>query len=378
MENNLNNNVKKLRRGITTGTCAAAAAKAAAELLLLGNAAGTVNIIMPSGDKKVVAINSVNKTANKAIASVIKDAGDDPDVTNGMEIFVTAECTASGVEICGGEGVGVVTQKGLNRPVGDYAINSVPRRMIAAGVLKVMDIAGYKGGLKITVSVPGGEEIAKRTFNPRLGIEGGISILGTTGIVEPMSLDAVKETIRLELNQKRTTGTQNLLITPGNYGKKFIKNSLEADWGRAVKCSNFIGEAIDMAADMGFGAVLLVSHIGKAVKLGCGIMNTHSNNGDARAEMMAACAVYGGCGINEVKRILSAVTTDDMLEIMGENRSRAMEYLTERIDFYIKKRGGQNLETGFIVFSDKYGILCKSDNALRLLEKIEEESGDTV
>lgn len=184
------------------------------------------------------------------------------------------------INIDGGDGVGRVTKPGLDQPVGNAAINHVPREMIEKEVREVCELLDFKGTLDITISVPKGNELAERTFNPRLGIVGGISILGTSGIVEPMSSQALIDTIRVELRQRYSLGYDYVAVAPGNYGLDFMKESYGYDLDRSVKCSNFIGETIDMAADMGFKRMLLTGHIGKLIKVAGGIMNTHSREAD--------------------------------------------------------------------------------------------------
>ncbi len=362
-----------LRRGITTGTCAAAAASAAATGLLSGYFPKSVRVALPNGESVSVGINAGFFEGGAAVCSVVKFAGDDPDVTDGAEIFARVSRIEYGTEIDGGEGVGRVTKNGLDRPAGEAAINSTPRKMITDALLSAAAAFDYGGGMRAVISVPGGEKLAEKTFNPRLGIVGGISILGTTGVVEPMSNEAVIATIRTEVTQKAALGTQNILLVPGNYGERFISEKLGINAESAVKCSNFIGAALDICCGAGVKSALLVSHIGKAVKLGCGIMNTHSREGDARAEVMAACALKAGCGGDTARKILDSAVCDDMLEIMGEYRAAAMKELGGRIGFYTDKRVRGAIDTGFIVFSDRYGILCRSDNAEKLLKQALEE-----
>ena len=285
MDSTITRDGKKLRRGYTTGSCAAAASKAAALMLLGGGDLETVWLMTPRGIGLTLEVKEPVRGEDFASCGIVKDSGDDPDVTNGMTVYAKVEKTSvrGEIRIDGGEGIGRVTKPGLDQPVGNAAINSTPRRMIADELRTVMEDAGYGGGLSVTISAPAGVELAKKTFNPRLGIVGGLSILGTTGIVEPMSDEAVVETIRTELSMRAASGRKTVLFVPGNYGADYLKNELRIDPEIAVTTSNFIGDAFSLAAEFGFSGALLVGHIGKLVKLGGGIFNTHSRWGDCRA-----------------------------------------------------------------------------------------------
>ena len=276
---------KKLQFGYTTGTCAAAAAKAATLLLLTGRVPETVHILTPKGIALDLEVLEPRRAEGAASCAIQKYSGDDPDVTNGILVFAKVRARPEpGILIDGGVGVGRVTKPGLKQAIGEAAINPVPREMIRLAAEEALDECGQVTGLSIIISVPEGVEIAQKTFNPRLGIEGGISILGTSGIVEPMSEDALVESIELEIRQKHALGRKRLFITPGNYGADFAKAVCSMDETELVKCSNYIGRTLDIAAAEGFREVLLIGHVGKLVKLSGGIMNTHSREGDGRAE----------------------------------------------------------------------------------------------
>lgn len=346
-----------LKKGYTTGTSAAAAAKAAAICLLTGECVSSVSVTLPSG--KTININiEETKIADDCITCAVKKySGDDPDITNGIRIYASVKKTAGAVTIDGGEGIGRVTRDGLDRPVGEAAINSVPRQMIRSAV---RDVSGdYSGGFDIIISAPEGVEIAKKTFNPRLGIEGGISILGTSGIVEPMSEKAVLDTVFLELKTRRTSGDKTAVLVPGNYGEDFAREKLGIK--NTVQCSNFIGDAIDYAADLGFSAVLLIAHMGKLIKLGSGIMNTHSKYADGRMETLALCAALAG--YTDFQKILDCVTTDEAYELIKDTKTIGV--LMSRIDMYLKRRAQTDI--GAVMFSNKYGIIGKTIDADKLL-----------
>lgn len=312
--------MKELRKGFTTGSAAAFAAKAAACDVLLGFMPKDICIMTP----RQIPYSPSYKNPRRGVVEVIKDAGDDPDVTNGMTIraVVKAEFSDSsaGVVIDGGKGVGRVTKPGLDQPVGEAAINHVPREMITAEVLEVCRAADFHGTVFVTVEADGGEEIAKKTFNPRLGIAGGISILGTTGIVEPMSDDALVETIRLEIHQKKVLGEKRLLMAFGNYGQEFLLKDYGVDLDSAVKCSNFIKDGLTFAQDEGFKEILLVGHLGKIVKVAGGFSNTHSKYGDCRMEILTSTLLTSGadCTVEDARKLAGMNTTEEAADFLAE------------------------------------------------------------
>lgn len=370
---------KKLRFGYTTGTCAAAAAKAAARMLVTGKCAETVDILTPKGLALNLEVLQPVCGKDRAFCAVRKYSGDDPDVTDG--ILVCAEvCWQSEPEITveGGPGVGRVTKPGLKQRVGEAAINPVPLQMIRQAVRQALDDSEKAAGMRVVISIPEGMELARKTFNPRLGIEGGISVLGTSGIVEPMSEEALVESIELELRQKRALGCDRLLITPGNYGADFIRSLCNVQETELVKCSNFIGRTLDMAVAAEYPEVLLVGHVGKLIKLTGGIMNAHSREADARAELMAACALRAGCDADTARALLSCLTTDEMLGILQRKGllRGTMDAAAERIDFYLRARVKEGLRIGAVVFSNEFGILCMTGPAEQWLrELMERENG---
>ena len=372
MEQFVEKDGKRLRLGYTTGSCAAAAAKAAAWMLLTGTVKERIGLTTPKGIPLELAVEQITREEGAVSCAIRKDCGDDPDVTGGTLIFARVEMREEpGISIDGGFGVGRVTKPGLDQPVGNAAINSVPREMIRENVHQVMDMVAYSGGLEVTVSVPMGQELAKKTFNPRLGIVGGISILGTTGIVEPMSEQALIDTIRVELRQKRQQG-EYVLLTPGNYGAEFIREDLHIDPGTAVQVSNFIGEAVDICRELGFRGALLIGHIGKLVKVAGNMLNTHSRYGDCRLPILAAMAGAEGLPAKDIRQLLQCVSCDDGLRILKEAglTKPTMERLTEAVRVNLQYRAGEDLEMGCAMFSKEYGLLVKTGNAEQLTAKI--------
>ena len=374
MEHYIEKDGKRLRLGYTTGSCAAAAAKAAAWMLLTGSRKETITLDTPKGIRLELAVKEITMGSGSVSCAIEKDSGDDPDVTKGTLIFATVTYAgAPGVTIDGGFGIGRVTKRGLDQPVGNAAINTVPRQMIRENVEEVMTLADYQGGLSVVISAPEGEALAKKTFNPRLGIVGGISILGTTGIVEPMSEKALVDTIRVELNQRKVGGTEYVLLTPGNYGSDFIHNELGLDLKIAVQVSNFIGDALDICKELGFEGALLIGHVGKLVKIAGGMMNTHSKYGDCRMEILAAHAGAAGVPAETVAEILNCVACDDVLRILQDTPyyEKTLSRVTDRVAFHLQHRA-DTMEVGTLLFSKEYGILGKTENTDKLLQRIVE------
>lgn len=329
----------------------------------------------PSGADLTLEILDVKRTADCVSCAVRKDGGDDHDVTNGLLVYSEVRKIPSGTHILGGSGVGRVTKPGLDQPVGEAAINSVPRKMIADAVDDIARKYSYEGGFEVTISVPGGENIAQKTYNPRMGIEGGISILGTTGIVEPMSSSAVIGTIRAEEKMRCAEGKKTLLMTIGNYSKSFLAKEMPLMLDRSVMCSNFIGDGIDIAMELGFEGLLIIGHIGKLVKLGAGIMNTHSSMADGRMDVLVSCGVSAGVSIDVLQKIPECATVDAALELLDEAhmREQTAAVLMERIEYYLKAKVKGEIDIGAVTFSYKYGIIGKTSSADELIARLTEE-----
>lgn len=366
---------EKLRCGYTTGSCAAAASLAAAEALLTGAPPERVELPTPKGITIDIPVAGCRISGNSALCSVIKDSGDDPDITNGIEVCARVELTEAGISIDGGEGIGRITKPGLDQPPGAAAINSVPRKMIAAAVSNIAETCDYHGGFRIVISVPNGAELASRTYNPRMGIEGGISIIGTTGIVEPMSNSALVDTIRLEERVRREEGCRSLLLTLGNYSQSFIQRNMPFALDRCVTCSNFIGEAIEAALEYGFERILIIGHIGKMAKLGAGIMNTHSAQADGRMEILVTCGLLAGADVDTLKKITECVTVDAAVSLLQDAGAleKSMEILGKRAEYYLAAKVKSSVPIGAVMFSDKFGILVRTPSADGLIERISEE-----
>lgn len=364
---------KKMRTGYTTGSCAAAAAKAAVCMLLSGEVIQQVRLMTPKGVELGLEVEQIERRQHGVRCAVRKDSGDDPDVTNGIYVYAEVRKEPEpGIYLDGGEGIGRITKKGLEQPVGAAAINRVPRQMILEAVKEQSIRYGYQGGLSVIISAPEGKKLAAKTFNPRLGIENGISILGTSGIVEPMSEKALTDTIFLEMKMLKENGIDRCCVVPGNYGRDFLAEQLGVDTDQAVKCSNYIGETIDAAVNLEMRSLLLIGHIGKLIKVAAGVMNTHSRQADCRMEVLAAYAAAEGASAECVQAILSCITTTEALELLKEKGilSGVMERVMERIEFHLCHRAGGSLQVEAIVFSTEDGILGKTKRAEALLKEI--------
>ena len=367
---------KLLRCGYTTGTCAALGAAGAARLLLTGHAPETVALRTPKGIVVEVAPLFCRRTDTGAECAIEKDGGDDVDVTTGLPVIATAEllpgCTD--IRIDGGRGVGRVTKPGLDQPVGAAAINHVPRQMIAEALRREAEAACYIGGFAVTVSIQNGEEVARRTFNPHIGVEGGLSVLGTSGIVEPMSQQAILDTIQLEMNQAvlRAGTPKRLILAPGNYGLDYLHDTYPAFAAiPVVKTSNFIGDTLDMAATAKFEEVLLVGHVGKLCKLAAGVMNTHSHTADGRAEVFCAHAALCGARREVCAALMDAATTDACLDILDGAglRGPVLESILAAIQMHLDRRAGGAFRVGAVLFSNQHGPLGETCIAKELMKE---------
>lgn len=395
---------RKLRMGITTGTCAALAAQGAVRMLLSGREVKEACLVTPKGIRVTEPLLDISISEGAASCAVRKDAGDDRDATDGILIYARASIpdaeesdspaghisiksansaesisdksanAAELISITGGTGIGRVTLPGLDQPVGAAAINSVPRKMIREAVTDAAIALGYDGPIEITVYAPEGRKIAEKTFNPRLGIEGGISILGTSGIVEPMSLSALKSSIAVEIRQKAAMGQRRLILTPGNYGLAYItgwaaENGIDRLNVPVVTCSNFIGDALDVAGAAGFEDVLIVGHIGKLVKLAGGIMNTHSRVADCRTEIITAHAAMCGAGREICRDLMRAATTDACIEILKNTGffEETTESIITAVSEHLNYRAQGQYRVGAVMFSNVYGLIGETQDAGQII-----------
>ena len=396
---------RKLRMGITTGTCAALAAQGAVRMLLSGREVKEACLVTPRGIRVTEPLLDISIGDGAASCAVRKDAGDDKDATDGILIYAgasipdaeesesptghisiksanSAECisdksadAAGGISIVGGIGIGRVTLPGLDQPVGAAAINSVPRKMILEAAADAANALGYEGPIEITIYAPEGRKIAEKTFNPRLGIEGGLSILGTSGIVEPMSLSALKSSIAVEIRQKAAMGQKRLILTPGNYGLAYItgwaaENGIDRLNVPVVTCSNFIGDALDEAGAAGFEDILIVGHIGKLVKLAGGVMNTHSRVADCRTEIITAHAAVCGADREICRDLMKAATTDACIEILNNNGlyEETTKSIISAVSEHLHYRAQDQYRVGAVIFSNVYGLIGETQDAGKIID----------
>ncbi|MDP9567950.1 UNVERIFIED_ORG: cobalt-precorrin-5B (C1)-methyltransferase [Kosakonia oryzae] len=323
-------NGKALRKGYTTGSCATAAAKVAALMVLRQHIIHQVSIVTPSGVTLHLNVESPHIEGQQAIAAIRKDGGDDVDVTHGMLIFARVTLTEDDqIVLRGGEGVGTVTRKGIGLAVGEAAINRTPRQTIEAAVREVI---GPTRGAQVEIFAPEGEERAKKTYNGRLGILGGISIIGTTGIVTPMSEESWKRSLSLELELKRAGGMERVILVPGNHGERFVREQLGVSGELVVTMSNFVGYMIEEAVRLGYRQIVLVGHPGKLVKIAAGIFHTHSHIADARMETLVAHLALLGAPHDLLLKVSDCDTTEAAMEyIDAAGFSHLYTHLAQRI-----------------------------------------------
>ncbi|HBF5150424.1 TPA: cobalt-precorrin-5B (C(1))-methyltransferase [Clostridioides difficile] len=396
---------KKYRRGYTTGSCATGASKAAVYMLITKNRINTINIDTPKGIPLLLKVDNINISDTFVECSIKKDGGDDIDATHTMDIYARAEIVAKNdknkgyltlkdidslstnseckselykfIRVYGGIGIGVVTKKGLSVDVGKPAINPTPLKMINHEIRKLIgdnfeSILGNNKVLKITIFAPQGETVAKKTFNPRLGIVGGISIIGTTGIVEPMSDEGWKKSLSIELQMKKEQGLDKIILVPGNHGEQFIREKLNLDIKYVVRVSNFVGYMIKEAQRIGYKKILMAGHIGKFIKVSAGIFNTHSKVSDARSEILVANLALMGARYEFLNKINQCVTTEEAVELINNSEYREVYNILsnkcrERVKQYLNENS-DDIDVEVIIFSMDKSLLGKSDNTDDLVE----------
>ena len=372
--------VKELRGGYTTGACVAAGAKAAALYLKDGLAADVVEITALDGTRLMIPVKKIEKLAEDSLAPVIraeivKDAGDDPDITNGTSVFVTLTLARPEDELKAvpglsgrhenilfeaGEGIGHATKPGLSLSVGEPAINPGPRKLVYNSLLEAL---GTPKPCRVRIDIPAGRELARKTLNPVLGIEGGISIIGTTGVLRPMSEEAFKESLVPQIKVARAAGFDTQIFVPGKIGER-----IAASWGLPeagmVQTSNFIGYMLEAAAEIGLKRILLFGHIGKLAKVAAGVFHTHNRVGDARLEVLAAYSGAMGMPGEGIERILGAVTTEEALPVIGEyGLEKVYEVIAARASYRAERLIFNKVQVGTVLVTLQGELLGMDDRA---------------
>ena len=353
---------KKLRYGYTTGSSATAATKAALMYLLDDSKHDIpeVTIKLPSGNPLTISVNSLEKKENSVLASVIKDGGDDPDVTHGLEIYSKVSLrNDSKINIFGGMGVGKVTKKGLPIAPGNSAINPVPLKMIRETVEEMLP-EGL--GADVEIFVPKGEETAKKTLNAKLGIIGGISILGTTGIVKPMSEESWKASLAIELKMAlENAGNGEAIFLFGNRGKQYLSDNFEGNTSQAIVISNFVGYMFDRACEFEAKKIYFIGELGKFVKVAGGIFHTHSRVSDAKMEILTANALLVGESTENMKKIMASNTTEEATKYIEKTEvyNLLAEKAKQKCEEYCR-RNGWELEVETLIISAEKEVLGNS------------------
>ena len=357
---------KNLRGGFTTGAAAAAGVKAALIYETSGEIVKSVEIRALDGTILKIPVANVEKISGVIRAEVVKNSGDDPDITNGASIF-TAVKKIPGDEIIftAGEGVGKITKPGLQIPPGEPAINPGPRKLIK-NVASEFDV----GGLEIEISIPVGVELAKKTLNPILGVEGGLSVIGTTGVLRPMSEEAFKNSLVPQIDVAKAAGFDELIFVPGKIGETIAKK-IGFPAGAIVHTGNFIGFMIEAAAERKIKKIILCGHVGKLIKVAAGIFHTHNRVADGRLETLAAYAACEGLNAGEVKKILSAATTEEAAKIIAENNfGRVWKKISERASFRAGRYVFDEIKFGTILSDYAGNILGRDDAAEKFLDEM--------
>lgn len=369
-------NQKRMRLGYTTGSCAAAASAGAVQWLLTGEAPVQISLQTPKGVLLLLEPACISRSEHEAVCAICKDSGDDPDVTNGIRIFSKVTFAPSDTVIEGGDGVGRVTKPGLACAVGEAAINPAPRKQIYEAVHSCAQRLGYHRGFHITISAENGGMIAKKTFNEKLGVIGGISILGTSGIVEPMSEKAMIDTIHVEMNSAKAQGNRIVVGCPGNYGKAFCKTHLGLDDVPIITMANYIGDTLDYAVYHGMEGILLIGHAGKLIKLAAGIMQTHSSYADGRHEILTAHAALCGAPNHILSALMHCTTVDHGIEILKTCglHQEVFRCIGEKIDQNIASRVRHQMKTACVMFTNENGVLWRSETADQLIAQLGERT----
>lgn len=373
--------MKKLKSGYTTGSCVVAGTMGALNYFFKDTILENIKIDLLDENSLVIPINRIRKRKNFCTCSIKKYSGDDPDVTNGIEIFSRIKIVDNfqydergyifdNIQIRCGKGIGVVTKKGLQQQVGKYAINPKPLEMLLKNIRKFLRENNISKDIKIEIKIyiPEGREIAKKTFNEKLGILGGISILGTTGILKPMSEEALKDSLKIELKFLKENSKKDWIIFSfGNYGKKYCEE-LGLDTTNLIVISNYVGYMLDCACELGYKKIFLVGHIGKAIKIAGGIYNTHSKVADARIEIMVSNAFEIGEKSEDILKILHSNTVEEGCEYIKNKEffNLIAEKVSKKSQEYLR---GEDIWCESLIFSFKNNV-GMSKNFIKMIESL--------
>jgi cobalt-precorrin-5B (C1)-methyltransferase len=355
-----------LRYGNTTGACAAAAAKAAL-IALIDSPVDRVGVPSPFGVRFEILVKEAKKLSiDTCAATVVKDAGDDIDATDKLEISATVRLTNDGkVTIKSGKGIGIVTKPGLPEAIGQAAINPMPRRMIEESVKEVLPTGK---GADVTLIIPEGEKVAAKTLNPKLGIVGGLSVLGTTGIVKPLSMEACRRSLVPQIDVALSEGYERVFFVPGNIGERITKKLFKPPEDAIVQTGDFVGYMLDKAVDKGVKEIVFLGHPGKLAKVAAGIFNTHHKVADARNEVVAAYAGAVGAGATVVNRILQANTTEEAITLLKQANlsEQVFDRIAERVSQRVSERVQQKIKVSVVLVSLDGEVLGMDANARSL------------
>ena len=353
---------KELRGGYTTGACMAAGVKAAL-LYRAGEYCERLELIALDGTPLEIPVKSIEETEGGVRVEIVKDAGDDPDITNGASVFTTVRTLSpgSGVVFHADEGIGTVTKAGLSVPVGSPAINPGPRKLTEQ---VIHELLGDEAALEVTVSIPAGVRLAKKTLNPVLGVVGGISVIGTTGVLRPMSEEGFKNSLLPQIDVAKAAGYDTQIFVPGKIGENIaVRFGLPQE--AIVQTSNFIGFMLEAAVERKLKRVLLFGHLGKLAKVAAGVFHTHNRVGDGRLEAMAAYAAAEGLPADGVRRVLAATTTEDAMPVIEEyGLTKVYDILAERASIRSERHVFGELSVGTVMVTLK-GELLGMDNHAR-------------
>ena len=353
---------KKLRTGFTTGTCATASSKAALLAIIQQNKINTVDVLLPKRDRIKININTCKFSKENAKCSVIKDGGDDPDVTHGAEIFVDLSLTDNigSIEIDGGIGVGRVTKPGLGLEIGSAAINPTPKKMILENVQEVGEQILKRSGIKVMISVPKGKELAIKTDNPRIGIMDGISILGTSGIVIPYSTASFAAAIRQQIDVVHSMNDRDVVLTTGGRSEDFAKQIIELPDHSFIQMGDFSGYTIKQCAKKGLKKAYVAGFIGKLAKIAAGAKQTHVKGSKVNMKFLSEIAKRCNAKDNTIDKIQNANTARNVQEIVVEDGLDGFfDEISKEASMQMRNHSEGNIPIEVILFDFDGKVLSK-------------------